>query len=422
MNAKYIGGNLLIVAIILLSTECSAQWISQNSGVMVTLSDVAMVDASTAIVVGYGGNILKTTDGGKHWVSKKSGTTNDLNAISFSSFLEAYAAGNGVVCHTTDGGESWNATPVNGNYTCVSTGGYPLYPAIYFASSDNGQIRFSYDNGKIWRDTVLINGVPIVSVSNVTALNSTFTKIVTPSSVWETFNGIQYTKSYPPLGFWDNIISAEFKSQTQYLLCNGGNGGYWSFILKKTSTDSLWKRISIDFPYLSFLNHFQSFSDTSIIYACGLSGKIFKSVDNGDNWSSQNVPTKKYLRSLSFYQSNVGFVVGDSGLILHTENGGVTSVKKEQSGLIPVQATLYPNYPNPFNPTTEIRFSLNRSSYVTVSVHNVLGKEISIILSEQKEAGTYTYSWDATGLPSGVYYCRFCAENKYEVQKMLLLK
>jgi hypothetical protein len=422
MKANNNLGGIIIAAILILSAECSAQWLSQNSGVSATLTDVIMIDTSTAIIVGYGGKILKTMDGGRHWVTKESGTTSDLNAISFRSLLDGYAVGNGVVCHSTDGGETWKTSAITGNYQCIATGGYPLTPAVYIGSYDNGEVRFSYDNGITWYDTVLVNGSKIVSITNLSVLNSTLTKILTPNSIWQTLNGTQWLTNNPPLGFWDDIISADLKGPSQYLLCRSANPGYWPFILKKSPTDSVWKRITNDFPFLTFLNHIQAFSDTSIVYTCGSPAKLFKSIDNGETWFAQNVPTNKFLRSLSFFTPSFGFAVGDSGVILHTENGGLTPVRSENPNLIPSYASLYPNFPNPFNPTTEIRFTLNRSSFVTLKIHNVLGKEVSNIISDWRDPGTYTITWDATGFPSGIYFCRFLADDFSEVQKMILIK
>jgi hypothetical protein len=95
----------------------------------------------------------------------------------------------------------------------------------------------------------------------------------------------------------------------------------------------------------------------------------------------------------------------------------------------PTQFSLEQNYPNPFNPTTKIRYqipaSLNPSqggTLVQLIVYDVLGNEIATLVNEEKTAGNYELEFDATGLPSGVYFYQLNAGNYIETKKMLLMK
>jgi hypothetical protein len=83
---------------------------------------------------------------------------------------------------------------------------------------------------------------------------------------------------------------------------------------------------------------------------------------------------------------------------------------------------LFQNYPNPFNPVTKIKFSIPRSEVVQINVYDVLGKEIKTLLNEYKQAGTYEIEFDATSLPSGVYFYRMISGNYSETKKMILLR
>ncbi len=85
------------------------------------------------------------------------------------------------------------------------------------------------------------------------------------------------------------------------------------------------------------------------------------------------------------------------------------------------------NYPNPFNPRTQIGYSIGAESHVTVAVYNILGQHISTIVDEMKEAGEYTVEWDATddaGEPvsTGIYFYRIQAGDFSDTKKMLLLR
>jgi beta-glucanase (GH16 family) len=76
------------------------------------------------------------------------------------------------------------------------------------------------------------------------------------------------------------------------------------------------------------------------------------------------------------------------------------------SGHIPDHFNLQQNYPNPFNPSTTISYDLPTKSFVSLKIFDVLGKEIETIVSEVKSAGSYTQTWNAKNLPSGVYFYR----------------
>lgn len=84
--------------------------------------------------------------------------------------------------------------------------------------------------------------------------------------------------------------------------------------------------------------------------------------------------------------------------------------------------TLYNNYPNPFNPSTMIKFSLKERSFVSLKVYNVLGKEVSDLLHGSKDAGIHEVQFNGSELSSGVYYYKLTAGNYTSIKKMLLLK
>ncbi len=89
---------------------------------------------------------------------------------------------------------------------------------------------------------------------------------------------------------------------------------------------------------------------------------------------------------------------------------------------IPASFTLHQNFPNPFNPSTVISYSLPKGSMVTLRIYDMLGREISTMVEGFRNAGTYKVSFDANDLPSGMYLYRLTTENFSEVRKMLLMK
>ena len=79
-------------------------------------------------------------------------------------------------------------------------------------------------------------------------------------------------------------------------------------------------------------------------------------------------------------------------------------------------------YPNPFNPATEINFSVPSDSYVRLSVYNVQGQEVDVIHEGFQSSGAHSYTWNASDMSSGVYYVRLISGNKAKTMKAVLMK
>jgi hypothetical protein len=98
-----------------------------------------------------------------------------------------------------------------------------------------------------------------------------------------------------------------------------------------------------------------------------------------------------------------------------------TKVISKKSNL-PMKYSLSQNYPNPFNPSTTIEFTLPKSDFVELKVYNILGMEISTLVSKKLNPGNHTYTFDGKKLATGVYYYRLEAGNFIQTRKMIYLK
>ena len=94
----------------------------------------------------------------------------------------------------------------------------------------------------------------------------------------------------------------------------------------------------------------------------------------------------------------------------------------EESGIAAGNYELTQNFPNPFNPSTTIKFSLPKSSFVNLSVYDITGKLVGVILNEKKSPGTYSILFNASYLPSGTYFYRITADDYTSVKRMILVK
>ena len=89
---------------------------------------------------------------------------------------------------------------------------------------------------------------------------------------------------------------------------------------------------------------------------------------------------------------------------------------------VPTGYTLAQNYPNPFNPETEIAFGLPENADVILTVYNVLGQVVTELVNGQMDAGYHTVMWDASQMPSGVYFYALQAEGFSATKRMVLMK
>jgi hypothetical protein len=92
------------------------------------------------------------------------------------------------------------------------------------------------------------------------------------------------------------------------------------------------------------------------------------------------------------------------------------------TGGIHSQYKLYNNYPNPFNPSTKIKFDLPKNSFVRINVFDITGKIVSEIVNQSLQAGSYEAEFNAANLSSGIYYYRIEANDFIETKKMMFVK
>jgi hypothetical protein len=197
-----------------------------------------------------------------------------------------------------------------------------------------------------------------------------------------------------------------------------GDGGT---ILRTTNGGETWTLQSNVLPYAYSLRSV-SFTDANKGTIVGSYGSILRTTDGGTTWKQQSLLTTNTLLSVSFTDSNNGTAVGEYGIILRTTNGGVTFIKEERLDEIPDTYYLSGNFPNPFNPSTKIKYSIPKLSDVEIKIFDILGKEIDILVQEVKPAGTYELTWNAANLSSGVYFYRIKAGDFVQTKKMILLK
>jgi len=121
------------------------------------------------------------------------------------------------------------------------------------------------------------------------------------------------------------------------------------------------------------------------------------------------------------YLVNAGFKRPDRQWDSTSVAFGVTRLGNNLN-TIPGNFIVYPNYPNPFNPSTSISFYVPTSQYVEITIYDVLGQKMETLLSEKVSQGRHTYRWQADNVNSGVYFYKVSAGQQIKINKMILTR
>ena len=220
---------------------------------------------------------------------------------------------------------------------------------------------------------------------------------------------------------YDIIANAWKSDQIAYWICDDIQTNSWS----KTTVST-----TLDVAAGVSAGDFDKDGDIDIVAAGKIPGELVIYENDNFNWPKITLFENFYggtaLEVIDFDgDSDLDIIAGASylGELYWWENRVVSSVG-ETIDLIPSQIRLYQNFPNPFNPSTRIQYSVNSTQKVTLKVYDVLGSEIATLVNEEKTAGNYMEELSVSylNIPSGVYFYQLLAGNFVETKKMILLK
>jgi photosystem II stability/assembly factor-like uncharacterized protein len=307
---------------------------------------------------------------------------------------------------TTNGGTNWEIR-TSGSGTIFSLS---FYTNIGLTVGNNPSvIDKSTDSGNNWTPVTPPTSAPLkgcwlstINYGWVCGDNGTIWKTVDACANW-TDQSLASTYNFEEIRF--------FGLAAGYVV--GSNGAF----LKSTNGGTNWFEIPTGVTgtiYDIFL--YNSLTG----WIVGDNGTIIRTVDGGANWVAQVSPVTNSLRAIYMTSSLTGYIVGNDGLILKTTNGG------DPIGIIPnshpVKYELKQNYPNPFNPATKIEYSILKAANVNLSVYDLNGKLVKILIDEMHSVGSYEIDFDGSGLSSGMYFYKLDTDGFVQTRKMVLLK
>ncbi len=119
------------------------------------------------------------------------------------------------------------------------------------------------------------------------------------------------------------------------------------------------------------------------------------------------------------YHCDFHFSIGMKGTFIASAS---TAVENTLTSSQPHTFKLDQNFPNPFNPSTKISFDIPFQTFVSLKVYNIVGKEVAMIMNGNMAAGSYSKTWNAESMPSGIYFYKLTTAAWTDIKKMVLLK
>lgn len=370
---------------LLITTNRGYNWLNLYTNNIIQNS--FYISDNVMFMCGNEGTILKSTNGGVNFVTNFQGNGR-YNSLFFIDDITGYVCGSsGKIIKTTNGGINWQSQESNIlrslndiEFTDEYTG---------YIAADSGYILKTTNSGTNW----MRNNIPDEHYTMLKFINSQ-TGFISGSRII----------SFPPQN------KTTIKKTT-----NGG--GNWITVLIETNSGLNYNH----FTQIYFVNDNTGWMSQNKNYV----GKVLKTTNGGDNWfqNSSNIgfdySHSSGLNCIQGIGENFIWAAGQNGTILSTVTPiGIQTLINE----IPIKYSLSQNYPNPFNPETNIRFEIPNRSNVRISIFDVLGKEISVLVNEELNPGTFEVNWDASNFPSGVYFYKIVTDGFSESKKMVLVK
>ncbi|MCB9357888.1 MAG: T9SS type A sorting domain-containing protein [Calditrichaeota bacterium] len=386
-------------------------WVELDSPTSLPLLDVRFWNADIGWIAGEQG-ILRTTNGGDSW--QLTATSDDAEALYFVSATEGWACGNdGMILHTTNGGQSW--TPQNSGVADKLRDIWFADASTGWAVGRDGILIHTTNGGQTWSPqaspaTDDLRGIHMLDAQNGWLVGSDGLILHTSNggANWE----IQLSV---PIGNEDEFEGV-FALDETHAWAVGGQGRIYHL----DNANGQWTQQTSG-TNVALMDVF--FTNTDDGCSCGAGGFLSSAMMGGAMWHTQVPPVVATFNSVFFVNDSLGFLVSGDGRIFRREISEVSSSSPEDHS--PVHAAafeLQANYPNPFNPSTTIEFSIPSAGPVTLTIFDVLGQQVAQPLNSSLRAGAHRVEFQADALPSGAYFYQLNSNGLTSTRKMLLLK
>lgn len=387
--------------------NCEAQWVQMSNGIVYNKGINTFVASGSTIFAGTESDgVYKSTNNGLNWIqtSLNNKQINSLTANGSTIFAGTEFDG---VYKSTNNGTIWT-TQYNVwiNHPWIKsliTNGNTIFAATY------QDVFVSYDNGESWTEVYIVSQQLVNSLT----LNGNIV-----------FAGTMYNGVYVSFTNGATWFQTSLNNKCIWSLATNGNklfaGSYDGSVYTTTNNGTTWLQTSINNYSVRALA-----TSNNYVFAGTFSNGVYVSNNNGSNWIQKNegLGVDLYINSLYIFNN---FIYAGNLNVFRRPLAELIGIK-QISELVPKSFSLYQNYPNPFNPSTKIRFSLPHPSQeeeqeVKLIFYDALGRELTTLINEQLQPGTYEAEFNGASYPSGVYFYKIISGNNTETKKMILVK
>ena len=403
------------ILIFLLFTQISFSqqnfWQITNAPTSLKVVSIDTKSTGYVFIAAEDDGVYRTTNSGQEWEQIN-------NGINYVFMLSIKVAMNGDifsgslgVYRSTNNGENWNQSgTLNAAVFC-----FLFQPNGFILVGTGGGVYRSTDNGSSW--IPVNNGFPGPSGIDVHTLASNSAgDIFAGTSHYGIFrstdNGDNWTEINIGLPVYPDVRTILINDSDHLFAGIVFNGVYCS-----TDNGSNWFSSGIPGTIVNSL----IINSSGQIFAGTYGDGVFITTDNGVNWDQINSGlTDLNVRCLAVDSDDFVYVGTDSGVFKSISP--TTEVLNPNDIFVPTNFSLNQNYPNPFNPSTKISWQVPVGSWQTLKIYDVLGNEVATLVDEYKPSGSYEIEWDASGLPSEVYFYQLKSNEFIETKKMILMK
>ena len=355
--------------------------------------------------------LYKSSDLGNSWKLILSGAIDlNIDTINFSPPKFYATKSNGDIYTSTDYGLNWSFKINLSNYSYAF-----IKDTIYKCKSGNGGVYKSTDSGSTWTkilsDQSSSQYIQTYKYVYRDGHNNLYVSYDAQTYVGQPYEWIHFCficKSTDNGLTWTAVESGNdrysmpgnmFFSNNGYAIANLGAGGKSGLILKNGSV--------IQTVY--FVSGFTADNKDNII----ISSSVYNTIYFYNNTGLLNISILVLSKSItSLYADTLGYLYASTYSALFKSRFSTFTITSsvESDNSIVKGFNLYPSFPNPFNPSTRIRYEIPEGSHITISIIDPLGRIVENII-ETKNTGSYEVEWNASKYPSGIYFVRMTAES-----------
>lgn len=403
------------------SIDSGNSWTQINNGLPPYPWLISLVTNSNGHLFVSANGVYRSTNSGTSWILCNNGLGNSTGYLAINAIGHLFVATNAGIYRSTNNGDNWSLisnSPQGAIGLAVSPWGH-LFATVY---EPTRSIYRSTDNGNTWTQStigltnayylrrIVFNSAGYIFVSSDPG-GGVYRSMDNGNTWVQVTSGMNFTGIY---SLAINSIGHLFAGTIPY--------PYGGGVYRSTNNGTSWTKVNTGLFDITPLQGSVGAMSLAIdingfLYAGTFGAGVFKT--RLSTISNTFVPEK--YESEYLITSEVNFLdYYSEGIYLGMDN--FHKIKASNENTLPDDYCIFQNYPNPFNPTTKIKYDLSENNFVTLKVFDILGREVVELVNDVKPVGSYEVEFNASNLPSGIYFYRLQAGSFVETKKMVLMK